>query len=225
MSLQADRNAWAATAQPWEFDWWKKNRATEDNHPLGRVISQLLCARIGLTGDVVAGKSLLDVGCGPTGRLRGLDEFKGPAEWWAMDPLLERYKTLAWPNFNVYDRFRNEAAEELQPDFVGKFDVVVSLNALDHGYDLPLALANLRSYLKVGGQALISFDCTDDPTPDPTHPLRIPKEKADRAFVAAGFTIVGCSRQPCFPNVDADGVPRSWRNNWGHGTHWHWTLR
>ncbi len=233
MTLTADREAWKTVAQPWELGWWTRpeNDAIPEeakNDVQGMRVSEMICDCLGISREDVEGKNVLDVGCGPTGRLRRLESWKGDGQIWAIDPLAENYRSIRWANLDVYDFLRSVPAEELQTALVRYFHVVISINALDHGYDLLASMRNIRSYLRPGGVAFISFDCTDDPTPDPTHPLRISKEAAEATFIAAGFEIERSFNDPCYPTFGDppdDLKVVALRQNWGHGVHWHWRLR
>lgn len=171
-----------------------------------------ICDALEITPELVRDKVLLDVGCGPTGRLAGLAKHKGSGTWIAMDPLLDHYAAMPEANLAGYDMLLSMPCE--QKAIIGPVDVVTSINALDHGYDLGLALQNIYGYLRPGGKAILSFDCFSEPLVDITHPIRVSVDEATALIEATGFIVDRLHDTPAYEG----------RTNWGGGTHWHWRL-
>ncbi len=211
--IKGSENDWKSVTQPWEFAYWKKVWKN-DFDPYND--SRDIWTALGHDQNFLRDKYVLDVGCGPTGRLSYFEQHKGSGKIWAMDPLLDQYRTLPSINFNVYDHLVCCATEDKREELVDTFDLIISLNALDHGYDISLACNNLYSYLKQDGVAFISLDCCNTIHPDPTHPIRITKDRMSKVLEDAKFTITSLTNTPCYPGG---------RENWGHGIHWHWWLK
>lgn len=102
----------------------------------------------------------LDVGCGPISRLRWA-ALQGWIEIVGVDPLNKIYDSImARHGYDVLPQIRpaetiTSAAENMQLDG-RKFDVVFSMNALDHTQDLPQAIKTMGAALRFGGGGLIS---------------------------------------------------------------------
>lgn len=217
MRDKTDKQTWETYAQLWELGYWAN--AFKNNHETKERFAEFstdICKNLLLTEALIKNQRLLDVGCGPTGRLASLVKYKGEKGYWAaIDPLLEHYQGFAEVSLDGYDKLLSVPCEELQPDLVNSFDIVVSLNALDHGYDFKKCISNIFQYLKPNSGALLSFDCFNvGDVEDMTHPIRITSYYATEVMVAAGFTITQLSRKP----IIAD------RTNWGGGEHFHWYL-
>jgi SAM-dependent methyltransferase len=216
MPETADPSVWKNFAQPWELGWWTKNLYGHAFDPVGAAkASAEICNALDITPDLIRGRVVMDVGNGPTGRLQSLRDAKAGGTWIGLDPLNEHYLVIQRESLSVYDRLIAAPCETLQPDLVGQCDVIVSLNALDHGYDLPLSLANLWAYLKPGGRAVLSFDCFDEAFDDFTHPIRISRGEADRLIRQIGFKVTKQNAVRCYGD----------RENWGGGVHQHWWLK
>ena len=69
----------------------------------------------------------------------------------------------------------------------GRADLLVSMNVLDHCFDFPEILDNVREYLKVDGLAFLSFDKHEEA--DEMHPLELTEEICERLFVDRGLRI------------------------------------
>lgn len=208
--LKADQNIWSQVSQPWELDWWRKEK-------IGPCADLADWARVvwlnqGLRMDAFNGKCVIDIGCGPTGRL---ECFEG-GEIVAIDPLWNAYQTLPSAALGKYARGYAEPAEKFIPELEGWADWAVSLNALDHGYDLQAMLSNIFRYLKPGGFFFLSVD-VDAKYHDDTHPLRLFSPEVRGALVNAGFDVITERHGECYPTTT--GI---WSSNWGNGVAGHW---
>lgn len=183
--LSVARSRWSGAALQGESNWWKEHPPKW--LPDCQRASAALAGRFGLSRNEFVGKSVLDVGCGPTARLSWFDRAESSL---GLDPLadvyLDRYpEFVAW-----YKGLSSEPIEEFMPRWRESFDWVLSFNALDHGYSLPLAIRNIAAYLRPGGgRALLSVGCDVINTPDACHPLKIHPQAMTGLLVAAGLEI------------------------------------
>lgn len=113
----------------------------------------------GLPATFYDGRRMLDIGCGPRGSLEwaaGADERVG------LDPLADEYRGLHSREHAM--RYVKGGAERIPfPD--GHFDVVSSINSLDHVDDLERALAEIARVARPGGLWLLLTDVNHAPTP------------------------------------------------------------
>jgi len=166
------------------------------------------------------GATVVDIGCGP---ILHSSWFSG-AELVALDPLANEYRVhVPWNRLDLAKEVYSCPAEELVPGLVGRADAVVSINALDHGYDFRLAVSNVAAYLRPGAIAFLSFDLHDQA--DDLHPLVLSREFCESAFADAGLCVERHS-EGLKGNEDQPGQPGQPRRSYGsHGTAHHWWLR
>lgn len=158
---QARKQAIAVPAWRWrlaqsvERGWWRRyldKRDPGDYRAWKRAYWQEFLARVGV--EVPAGARVLDAGCGPAGVFSALPQ----AVVVAVDPLLGGYRDL--PHFVEADwphvRFVEATLEGYVPE--RRFDIVFSLNVINHVRDLTRSLATLRAALACDGVAVISVD-------------------------------------------------------------------
>lgn len=229
MAATVDRTAWSTFAQTFEFGFWALRMDREPNFTseIEDNRSWELFRALGIDPESFAGKTVIDVGAGPTNRCRVL---KGAYEI-VIDPLADLYKTIPWATTWKADEVHSKPAEELIPELVEKADYVITVNCLDHCFDVPKILANIRAYLKPDGKALISTDCQNAKIKhhDYTHPTKIPRPELHGLLQQAGFEIeeswVGFKREarPGEPRRDSDW--EGWKNvgdTYGGGDACHW---
>jgi 2-polyprenyl-3-methyl-5-hydroxy-6-metoxy-1,4-benzoquinol methylase len=109
-----------------------------------------------LPEQVALGKetSALDLGCGGCGILLALDEGRLVG----VDPLMERYlEKFPFLSDRTDIRWIAGAAEEVDLD--GPFDVVFSINALDHVYDPAQVAARIAELTRPGGHCVVTMNC------------------------------------------------------------------
>lgn len=104
-------------------------------------------------------KRVLDVGCGPRGSLEWATHA---AERVGVDPLGERY-VAAGMTAGQSMRYVSARAEDM-PFADGHFDVVTSLNSLDHVDDVRAAVAEITRVTRPGGTFLLATDVDHEPT-------------------------------------------------------------
>jgi SAM-dependent methyltransferase len=217
---QVSKHEWWMYAQRWELGWWtfQFNDPVLQNEPRHHPLpgtGDSICEALEMSPELFWNAQVLDVGCGPTGRLKSRVPYKGPKGWWvALDPLLRHYRAIPGTaeHLEGYDEDAVFPMEERQEHLVDRFDMIVSINALDHGFDLLRSLQNVAAYLRKTGLAVLSFDCFDEEIVDLTHPIRVSAVRAEELMNEAGLRIVKTSTGACLPG----------QTSWGGGTHHHW---
>jgi len=231
-ALGVDREVWEEHAQSFELEWWVDTDLTrsmiaakDDPALLNRLqrkstaghawLSGQILSEFGFTQRQYAGKRVLEVGCGPTGRTLWFED----AAIEAFEPLAAQFcATVPWAEFMHFDKVYSAPIETHIPELNETFDAVLSFNCLDHCYDLRAALRNIRRYLRPGGTAFLSFD-VDNYGHDPTHPVSVSHRTAHHAMQDVGFSVVKVDCGHCYPKPDG-----TWLDSWGGGRAWHWWL-
>jgi ubiquinone/menaquinone biosynthesis C-methylase UbiE len=99
----------------------------------------------GLTREFYTGKKILDIGCGPRGSLEWASEASVRV---GLDPLADAYRKLGTDQHAM--EYVSCGAEQMPfPD--GFFDVVCSLNSLDHVDDLDRVISEIVRVIAPGG--------------------------------------------------------------------------
>ena len=112
------------------------------------------------------GKRVIDIGCGPRGSLEWLEDA---ALRVGIDPLMSDYIRLGVTNHAA--NYVAATAERL-PFATASFDVVTSINALDHVDDLELTLAEIARVLVSGGRFFFLVEIHPEATL--SEPITIP---------------------------------------------------
>lgn len=149
-----------------EFEFWRKTYQDSGGTLRNGYYEQLFTDQFGLTRQFFAGKRILDVGCGPRGSLEWATEA---ARRVGLDPLANRYRDLG---IDEHAMEYCSAPAENMPFLDESFDVVSSLNSLDHVDDFYAALAEVTRVLVPGGSFLIEVEFGHRPTD--TEPIEIP---------------------------------------------------
>ena len=135
--------------KPWrELAFWALQKARErelSNDQFRRFFTE----GFELSDEFFAGKRVLDVGCGPRGSLEWADMA---LERIGLDPLVGSYRKLGIGRHAM--TYVESGAEEM-PFPAGHFDVVSSLNSLDHVDDLDRAIAEITRVTRSGGALLL----------------------------------------------------------------------
>jgi len=151
-----------------EFEFWRKTQEDAGGTLQNGHYEQLFTDQFGLTREFFAGKRILDVGCGPRG---SLEWAKKAARRIGLDPLVDRYYDLGIDEHAM--EYCLAPAENIPfPD--ESFDIVSSLNSLDHVNDLHGALGQITRVLVPGGSFLVEVEFGHRPTD--TEPIEIPKD-------------------------------------------------
>lgn len=141
--------AWTWLGRRAELRFWE--RALAEGRAGRRIGEELLTTHVGLDGAFYAGKRVLDVGCGPR---RELDWADMTTERVGLDPLADRYLELLGPEAAARMSYVTGVAERMPFDD-GHFDVVVSVNSLDHVQDIGQAASEIKRVLRPGGSFLL----------------------------------------------------------------------
>lgn len=164
--LLGRKRSWGWLAQRAELHFHQNNqwRQTEAFGEHTRALFEAF----GFAAESFAGKTLIDLGAGS--RLR--TAYFRRARLMVIEPLAEEFqRTISWCDLASAERVFAKPAEEHIAELSGEADGVVSINVLDHCYDLQPILANVADYLKPDGVAFLSFDSHD--ATDVLHPLRL----------------------------------------------------
>jgi SAM-dependent methyltransferase len=177
-----DPETWSGVAQPGELAFHKRPglRSSPDWEAKNAAFWQ----RRGFSADGWEGKLVVDVGAGSKLRTR---YFRG-ARIAAVEPLADKYiAEVEWQDLDQADEVYAVPGEKDVPELHGRADLIVSMNALDHGYDFGAAVANIRRYLQPDGLAHLSFDPHDKP--DDLHQLLLDDRTARTVFDRCGLVV------------------------------------
>lgn len=167
-----------------EFEFWRKTRESSGGVLGNGHYERLFTDQFGLAKEFFVGKRILDIGCGPRGSLEWASEASRRV---GLDPLVDRYSELGIDHHAM--EYCQAAAENMPfPD--ESFDVVSSLNSLDHVDDLKATLSEITRILVRGGSFLLEVEFGHRPTD--TEPIEIPADFTDSLLPA--FHVVS-SRQ------------------------------
>jgi SAM-dependent methyltransferase len=144
-------------AQYFELKWWKNYFSKRDPTEYKKWKSDYwlwFLEKINEWVNPLQNQNFLDMGCGPAGIFMVL-----PGKVTAVDPLLDVYKAHLIPfkpaNFeNV--TFISARAEDYKCN--SQFDIVFSLNVINHVTNIKQATATLYKCCKNGGQLVLSAD-------------------------------------------------------------------
>ena len=146
-------------AQWFELRWWRQYLRGKDkasylawkknywNKLLGKIAAEV---------KIDASKTIIDMGCGPTGIFIALPDNKTTA----IDPLLDEYekqthffKKSDYPSV----RFLKSRLEDFEVDGI-KYDVVFCMNAINHVHDIERGFEKLKEACGVSGVIVLSID-------------------------------------------------------------------
>ena len=181
------RARWEREAQQGEFGFHATNgwRRTPD---FARQ-SDLLFRHFGFEPDSFCGKVVIDLGAGSKLRTR----FFVGSTLIAIEPLADRFlRELGWCDLRDAAEVYSVPAEERLERCVGRADLIVSMNVLDHCYDFEAVVQNIRSYLRADGLAFLSFD--EHERADAMHPLELNEAVCRRVFARQGLRVERSSR-------------------------------
>lgn len=136
----------------WKSATRREGRLANDHYQ--RIYTSLL----GLDLTFYAGKRILDIGCGPRGSLEWADMA---AERVGLDPLVESYRELGIDQHKM--RYVNAPSEQI-PFEDGHFDVILSLNSLDHVDDLDKTIQEIIRVLAENGCFCLMVEIHPHPT-------------------------------------------------------------
>jgi ubiquinone/menaquinone biosynthesis C-methylase UbiE len=113
---------------------------------------------VGLDAGFYSGKRILDIGCGPRGSLEWATAASGRV---GLDPLADDYRALGT---GAHAMEYVAAASEDMPFEDAAFDVVTSINSLDHVDDLPRTVAEIKRVTRPGGHFVLAVEVGHEPT-------------------------------------------------------------
>lgn len=177
-----DKNLWQDKAQEGEFVFHLKNKWRQTDDFMNQTIG--LFSSFGFTTTDFSGKMIMDLGCGS--KLR-TNYFTG-AKIIAVEPLASRFMgDIEWCDLKDAHKVFSVPAEELIEECVGKLDLVMSINVLDHCYNFIQIVDNVKAYMKDDGLAFLSFD--KHTKADQLHPLELNEEICEAIFAEKGLII------------------------------------
>ena len=149
----------------YELFYWrmrKRNEGTLNNQGYFTLFNTLM----ELEPEFYRDKKILDLGCGPRGSLEWADMA---AERVGLDPLVDSYRALGIDEHSM--RYVNAPAEQIPyPD--GYFDVVTSINSLDHVDDLDQTVSEIIRVTADGGHFLLAVEVNHEATIAEPHTLQ-----------------------------------------------------
>jgi ubiquinone/menaquinone biosynthesis C-methylase UbiE len=111
-----------------------------------------------LTKDDYTDQVVMDIGCGPRGSLEWADNAKRRV---GLDPLADKYVKMEGRN---HDMEYIQSGAENMPFDTGSFDIVTSLNSLDHVDNLNECIQEIKRIVAPGGLFLMICDIHSYPT-------------------------------------------------------------
>ncbi|MEA2248420.1 MAG: hypothetical protein QOH46_2949 [Solirubrobacteraceae bacterium] len=145
-----------------ELSYWA-GRKREEGTFINAHYEFLFADHFGLSHDFFADKRMVDIGCGPRG---SLEWAHMAAQRVGVDPLAESYLALGASEHEM--EYVASGAEHI-PFADGHFDIVSTINSLDHVDDLDATIAELKRVLRPGGTLLLLTDVNHDPNPCEPH--------------------------------------------------------
>jgi SAM-dependent methyltransferase len=144
---------------------YRRSRQIEEGTLENRWYQEMFTSRLNLTPEFYAGKRILDIGSGHRGSLEGADMA---AERVCLDPLVPRYRALGIDKHKA--RYVDAPAERI-PFPEGHFDVVSSIDALDHVVDVGQAIREMIRVLAPSGMILLIVEIHPRPIIAEPHAL------------------------------------------------------
>lgn len=144
------RAAWKRLARRRELEFW--TGAAAERRFAGESREPFFTEHVGLERAFYDGKRVLDLGCGPR---RELEWAANAAERVGLDPLAEPYRELMGGDRGM--RLVAGVGERM-PFADDSFDVVASLNSLDHVDDLERVVAEVKRVLEPDGTVILLTD-------------------------------------------------------------------
>jgi SAM-dependent methyltransferase len=141
---------WRRLARRAEFRFWQRALAEQRFQDEDR--EWLFTDAVGLERGFYRDKRILDLGCGPRDELAWADHAKSRV---GLDPLAERYRDLLGGHAEM-DLVAGSGEHMPFPE--QSFDVVSSLNSLDHTDDVLRVAAEVKRVLKPRGTFLLITD-------------------------------------------------------------------
>ncbi|MBO9522546.1 MAG: methyltransferase domain-containing protein [Nocardioidaceae bacterium] len=200
-----DKGEWADRAQVGELGFHVRNAGFRGDDAVWSKAIDTDWRAAGFEPTGWKGKRVLDVGAGS--RLRSL--WFEDAEVVVLEPLADKFRDeVPWNDFDQAVAVYSVPGEEFVPELENSIDLIVSINALDHGYDIAQSIRNLKRYLKPDGEAFLSFDMHDEP--DYMHPLVLSNELMLGIYADAGFEVVKVESARRYHGAEGPGAFHYW---------------
>ena len=154
-----------------ELEYWQARRKAEGclaNHWYQRAFTE----PFGLKEEFFEAKCVLDIGCGPRG---SLEWAHNAAVRVGLDPLADLYRELGTDRHKM--SYLSAPCERI-PAEDASFDIVTSLNSLDHVDDIDACIKEIKRVVRVGGIILLMTDLHQEPTT--TEPVVFGWDMVDR---------------------------------------------
>lgn len=148
----------------YELAYWR-SRQLEEGTLANDHYERIFTTLVGIERGFFSGKRILDVGSGPRGSLEWASDAR---ERVCLDPLVDRYRALGIERHQA--TYCHAPAERI-PYPAGHFDVVTSINSLDHVDDVERATAEISRVLAPGGLFLLAVEIHPRPTIAEPHAL------------------------------------------------------
>tara|TARA_B100000795_G_C22794749_1_gene438789 strand:+ start:126 stop:830 length:705 start_codon:yes stop_codon:yes gene_type:complete len=136
----------------WSFVKLKEGKLTNHHY------EEFFTSFFDLSKEDYKNKTVLDIGCGPRGSLEWADNVKRRV---GLDPLAKKYIKMEGRNHDM--EYIQSGAEQIPFDS-GYFDIVTSLNSLDHVDDLKDCIKEIKRVVVPGGFFLMISDIHTYPT-------------------------------------------------------------
>ena len=149
----------------YELSYWRR-QARREGQLSNLFYRRLFTEAIGLPEEAYRGRRILDIGCGPRGSLEWLTE--SPLRL-GVDPLVPAYSEFGIAQHSML--YAAAVAEHL-PFRSQTFDIVTSLNSLDHVDDLNASLDEIGRVLTIDGLFVLLVEVHRTPTL--AEPISIP---------------------------------------------------
>jgi SAM-dependent methyltransferase len=140
-----------------ELGYWRARRGMEGGLG-GDHYERFFTGYFGLDRSFYAGKSVLDIGCGPRGTLEWADDAAARV---GLDPLADEYRALGAATHRM--TYVAGSAEQM-PFSDQAFDVIATFNSLDHVDSLEDAISEIARVARPDALLLLLTDVGHDPT-------------------------------------------------------------
>jgi SAM-dependent methyltransferase len=135
-------------AQESEKKYWLSTKSTASDKSRKQYFEEKITHGFNINYDFFAGKSVLEIGCGPNGIIFQIDNAKSRV---GLEPLdLDDLTHEQWKKSII----RNGVGEKI-PFESNSFDVILSFNALDHSFSPSKVIEEAHRVLRKDGDLLI----------------------------------------------------------------------